>query len=170
MQFDNFFIHCGQIFKTNKVMGILIDNRYTKSVYTDRENNHYAENDKITKLICDNEDSIINIICKLVFGDKVIKKEIYNFLVTLYTCCIVNKKNELHKKTILEFISKRNNISVRTLERYIDKLVSIGILISKCGTISFTKYYNPVNIKYPNTDFIIIETNPHKTSNKIELL
>lgn len=151
-------------------MGILIDNRYTKCVYTDRENNHYAENDKITKLICDNEYSVINLICKLVFGDKGFKKEIYNFIVSLYTCCIVNKKNELHKKSILEFISKRDNISVRTLERYIDKLVSIGIIIYKSGIISFTKYYNPVNIKFPITDYIVIEVNPHKTSNKIELL
>lgn len=151
-------------------MGILIDNRYTKSVYIDRENNHYAENDKITKLICDNENSIINIICKLIFEDKGFKKEIYNFIISLYTFCIVNKKNELHKKTILEFISKRDNISIRTLERYIDKLVSIGILISKRESISFTKYYNPINIKFPNTDFIVIETNPHKTSNKIKLL
>lgn len=151
-------------------MGILIDNRYTKSVYTDRENNHYAENNKITKLICDNENSIVNLVCKLIFGDKGLKKEIYNFIVSLYTICIINKKNELHKKTILEFISKRDNISVRTLERYIDKLVSIGILISKHGSISFTKYYNPINIKFPNTDFIVIETNPHKTSSKIELL
>lgn len=151
-------------------MNLVIDNRPIQSVYIDRANNHYAEHEIITKLINTDDCSMINIICKLIFGDKCFKIELYNFLINLYTTCIVNRKNELNKKVILEYISKKDNISIRTLERYITKLTSLGILSVKDNYISFTKYYNPLNIKYPNTDYIVIEVNPNKTSTKIELI
>lgn len=150
-------------------MELVIDNRLIKSLYTDRENNHYAESDKITKLVCNNKTSIIELICKLIFIDKDIKDKEFNFITELYNFCIINKKNELNRKSILEFISEKDKVSIRTLERYINKFISYGILSKSDKTISFTKYYNPMNIKFPTTNFIVIEVNPNITSNKITI-
>lgn len=151
-------------------MGIIVDYRPTKSLFSDRENHHYAEDKNITRLICDDCPAIINIVCKLLFGDKGFNEKEYNYIVTLYIIFINNRKNECDKRGIFEFISKRNNVSTRSLERYTNKLISYGILTVNNGILSFTKYYNPVNIKFPTTDFIVLEVNPKKTSNMIELM
>jgi len=150
-------------------MGIIIDNRVTRLVLTDRENHQYAEDKHITKLICDDNRSLIDLICHLVFKDKDLTAKEYNFIIELYTICIINKSNSLNKIAILNFIADRNNISYRTLDRYVKKLIGFGILSQIDNTISFTKYYNPINIKFPITDFIVIEVNPDKTSNNIIL-
>ena len=151
-------------------MGMIIDYRPTKSLFSDRENHHYAEDKNITRLICDDSPAIIDIVCKLLFGDKGLNEKEYKYLVSLVTIFIANKQNRVNKRGIFDFISKRDNISTRSLERYTNKLISYGILTFSNGELSFTKYYNPVNIKFPNTDFIVLEVNPKKTSNMIELM
>lgn len=150
-------------------MGLVIDNRITRLVLTDRENHQYAEDKNITKLICDDSRSIIKLVCHLIFKDKDLTAKEYKFITDLYTICITNKSNSINKVGILNFIANRDNVSYRTLDRYVKKLIGFGILSQTDNTISFTKYYNPINIKFPVTDFIVIEVNPDKTSNNIIL-
>lgn len=150
-------------------MGMIIDYRPTKSLFTDRENHQYAEDKNITRLICDDNPTISDVICKLLFSDKDLTKKEYKYLVTLFNIILNKKVNSVNKKVVIDFISKRTDMSTRTFERYTSKLIKYGILTVDKDILSFTKYYNPINIKYPTTDFIVLEINPNKTSSKIEL-
>lgn len=149
-------------------MNLAIDNRPSKSLFTDRENNCYAENDKITRMInCDNKDTATKLIFSLLFNVCQFSKDEYIFLETLFNTCIKNNKNEIYKAGFINYLSKIYNRSVRTYERYIKKFIAKGILINNVGVLHFTQFYNPLNIK-TSSDFIVIEVNPNK-NNKITL-
>lgn len=149
-------------------MNLAIDNRPSKSLFTDRENNCYAENDKITRMInCDNKDTATKLIFSLLFDVCQFSKDEYIFLETLFNICIKSNKNEIYKAGFITYLSKIYNRSIRTYERYIKKFIAKGILINTVGVLHFTQFYNPLNIK-TSSDFIVIEVNPNK-NNKITL-
>ena len=102
-------------------MEILIDSRPTKIVFTDRENHQYAEDKQVTKLICSEHSSIVQLVCHLLFDSKELYPKEYNFIVILYGICVTNRKNELDKVSTLKFISEKIGISYRSLDRYIKK-------------------------------------------------
>ena len=150
-------------------MNLAIDNRPSKSLFTDRENNCYAENDKITRMInCNNKDDVAKLIFSLLFDAYQFSKDEYIFLNALFNACIKNNKNEINKAAFITYLSKVYGRSIRTYERYIKKFIAKGILINTIGVLHFTQFYNPLNIK-TSSDFIVIEINPNKNKNKITL-
>lgn len=138
-------------------------------MFTDTENNQYAGDAAISKLVCDKEIPAIDIVCEMLFGRMGLTKNEYTVCKALFRRMAELNTDKLLRYDVFDYISQILDINTRSIYRYLNTLASIGVIILDNGYIYFTKFYDPMDSKVLTADYILIEVNPGKTSAGIVL-
>lgn len=146
-------------------MGIIVDNRKTNILYVDKENNHVANNNEVTKLINIGNTSPIDIYVAIIAGNfnlNVIEVETLKY--------IINYNTEPTTGQVCDAVSKTVNKSTATIARAIGSLRRHRLIyVNGTNNIYLSASINIDRNALRNSKFIVIEVNPETTSGSISI-